>query len=84
LARLAVDERAQGRGIGNALLRHVLVLAQHMSVRVGCAGVVVDAKPDAISFYAKLGFVALDAVAGLLGDRPEPSPMYLPLNLLQG
>jgi hypothetical protein len=43
----------------------------------GCVGVVVDAKPDAVAFYEKLGFVQLEVAAGQLGDRPEPLPMFL-------
>lgn len=79
LARLAVDERARGRGVAQALLRFVFALAQRMAVEIGCVGVVVDAKPEAVAFYEKLGFIALDATAGLLGDRPEPRPMFLEL-----
>lgn len=79
LARLAVDEKARGRGIGNALLRDVLVLAQHMSVNLGCFGVVVDAKPEAVAFYERAGFMALGEVSGLLGERPAPLPMFLAL-----
>jgi GNAT superfamily N-acetyltransferase len=77
LARLAVDERFQGRGLGSALLRSVLTLARRMADDLGCVGVVVDAKPDAVAFYAKLGFIRLSALAGQLGDRPEPLPMFL-------
>ncbi len=79
LARLAVDERARGQGVGSMLLRAVLALAQQMAGEVGCAGVLVDAKPDATAFYAKLGFVHLDDVAGELGDRPQPRSMFLAL-----
>jgi GNAT superfamily N-acetyltransferase len=77
LARLGVDERAQGKGIGSLLLRAVLVLAQQMAEDLGCVGVVVDAKQDAVAFYEKLGFLRLEVVAGELGDRPEPVPMFL-------
>ncbi len=77
LARLAVDERAKGQGIGSLLLRVVLALAQQMARDVGCVGVVVDAKPEAVAFYEKLGFVPLEVVGGQLGDRPEPLPMFL-------
>lgn len=79
LARLAVDEKAQGLGVGNSLLRHVLLLARKMAVEVGCLGVLVDAKPEAVGFYEKLGFIELDTIAGQLGDRPEPLPMFLAL-----
>jgi len=84
LARLAVDERAKGKGVGSLLLRSVLVLAQRMAGEIGCVGVVVDAKPEAVAFYGKLGFLPLDAVAGHLGDRPEPQPMFLELGQLPG
>lgn len=77
LARLAAAESSQGHGVGALLLRAVFALAQTMSSEIGCVGVVVDAKPDAISFYAKLGFVPLEAEAGELGDRPAPRPMFL-------
>ncbi|MBI4701116.1 MAG: GNAT family N-acetyltransferase [Deltaproteobacteria bacterium] len=39
LARLAVDGAAQGGGVGNALLRHVFLLALKMSEEYGCVGV---------------------------------------------
>jgi GNAT superfamily N-acetyltransferase len=81
LARLAVDERARGRGVAQALLRFVFALAQ--AEEMGCVGVVVDAKPEAVTFYEKLGFIALEATAGLLGDRPEPLPMFLELGAVE-
>ena len=77
LARLAVDVRAKGHGVGSLLLRSVLVLARRMAGEFGCVGVLVDAKPEAAAFYEKLGFVRLEVQAGQLGDRPEPQPMFL-------
>lgn len=82
LARLAVDERHQAQGIAHTLLRAVFVLAHRMAADMGCIGVVVDAKADAVGFYEKLGFIALAAVAGQLGDRPEPLPMFLELGAI--
>ncbi len=79
LARLAVAEAAKGQGIGGALLRYVLQLAARLADEVGCVGIVVDAKPDAVAFYQRLGFVPLALVAGELGDRPQPLPMFLEL-----
>jgi GNAT superfamily N-acetyltransferase len=79
LARLGVDTRAQGLGIGKALLRHVLVLAVEQRDRIGCVGVVTDAKPTSVSFYQSLGFVPVDGVReGLL--HGEPLPMFLPID----
>jgi GNAT superfamily N-acetyltransferase len=76
LARLGVDLRAQGLGIGKALVRHALHLALEQRDRLGCIGVVTDAKPEAVRFYEGIGFVALDGVreGHLVGD---PRPMFL-------
>ena len=82
LARLAVDERAQGRGIGLTLLKAVFMLARAMAGDFGCVGVVVDAKPQAVAFYARYGFMALDVVQGQLKDRPEPIPMFLEIGAI--
>lgn len=79
LARLAVDERAQGQGVGHALLRFSFSLAHEMARRLGCVGVLVDAKADAVPFYERFGFFPLDAEVGQLRDRPEPTPMFLEL-----
>src|SRR6185295_7307490 len=76
LARLGVDTRAQGLGIGKGLLRHVLQLAVDQRDRLGCIGVVTDAKLDAVAFYEGLGFEPLANVReGLLVG--EPLPMFL-------
>lgn len=83
VARLAVDSRARGRGIGGVLLRAVFGLAVKMSEELGCAGVVVDAKPEAVGFYEKLGFVNLEVVSGALGDRPQPTPMFIEVGQLR-
>jgi len=78
LARLGVDTRAQGLGVGRALLGHVLGLALDQRDRFGCVGVVADAKPDAIAFYERYGFAALEGVReGAL--HGEPTPMWLPV-----
>ena len=79
LARLGVDTRAQGLGIGKALLRHVLTLAVQQRDRIGCVGVVTDAKPEAAGFYQGLGFVPVEGVReGLL--HGEPLPMFLAID----
>lgn len=79
LARLAVSEACKGQGIGSLLLRHAFDLATRLASDVGCVGIVVDAKPDAIAFYERLGFIPLSLVSGELGDRPQPVPMFLEL-----
>jgi ribosomal protein S18 acetylase RimI-like enzyme len=82
LARLGVDTRAQGLGIGKALLRHVLSLAVEQRERLGCVGVVTDAKTDAVAFYKGLGFEVLDGVReGHLVS--EPTPMFLAIATIE-
>lgn len=82
LARLAVDQSAQGQGLGLHLLRFVLRLALQMADDYGCVGVIVDAKPDAEAFYAKYGFVAVEAVEGRSDARPAPTPMFLSIRAI--
>lgn len=61
VARLGVDQRAQGKGVGAALLRWALLEALEVRARYGCVGVVTDAKPDAVPFYDRYGFFRLRA-----------------------
>jgi len=82
LARLATDSGARNLGVGSALFRHVCTLARKMGIEYGCVGIVVDAKPDAVSFYEKFGFTPLDLSEGQVASRPVPTPMFLPLGLV--
>lgn len=82
VTRLAVDRRAQGKGVGQALLRFSFSLAHEMAKTLGCVGVVVDAKTDAVGFYTKFGFFPLDVEAGQLHDRPEPTAMFLEIGAI--
>jgi GNAT superfamily N-acetyltransferase len=79
VGRLGVDRRAQGLGIGKALLRHVFGLSIEQRDRLGCVGLVTDAKAEAVQFYEALGFVPLEGVReGLLAG--EPLPMFLAID----
>lgn len=82
LARLAVSMEAKGLGMGRELLRAVFNLAWRMADDFGCVGVVVDAKPEAVGFYERLGFSPLAYGKGGLGDRPEPTAMFLELGAI--
>jgi predicted N-acetyltransferase YhbS len=77
VARLAVDAGFQGGGVGRELLRFALGLASRMRTDYGCVGVVVDARPSAVPFYSRFGFVPLEASEGLSEARPAPVPMFL-------
>ena len=79
IARLAVAQSARGQGIGRHLLKTTFAIAHEMAERTGCVAVVVDAKPNAVSFYEQYGFEPFDMLTGVLGDRPIPFPMILPL-----
>jgi hypothetical protein len=63
------------------VLEHVLRLAVDQRDLLGCVGVVTDAKPDAIGFYASLGFEQLIGVReGVLHE--EPTPMFLSIDTI--
>ena len=79
LARLAVDQRFQGRGVGGQLLAHALNQALTIQRAIGCRGVIVDAYPSAVSWYQKCGFVRF-------GGAPAGAPtqtMYLDLRAVE-
>ena len=83
MARLAVDRSARAQGLGAQLLRFVLGLADRMANDFGCVGVIVDAKPDAVKFYAKYGFIPVDAIEGQSEVRPQPTPMFLAMRTVK-
>jgi hypothetical protein len=58
-------------------MRFVLQLAARMADEYGCVGVVVDANPGAVEFYARYGFAPVEAVLGASAARPQPRPMFL-------
>lgn len=80
VARLAVDTRVQGVGVGAQLLRAALLIALEESGRIGCAGVMVDARAEATGFYERYGFRPLGVLAGGGAVRPRPVPLFLAIN----
>jgi GNAT superfamily N-acetyltransferase len=82
LVRLAVDTAAPA-GVAARLLRFVLRLAGQLADDVGCAGVVVDASPGAVEFYAAHGFAAFDALEGVSEARPQATLMWLPIQQIE-
>lgn len=76
LARLAVDQSAQGMGLGEILLLDALQRAFELSLRLGIHAVEVNAIDEtAAAFYVKYGFVPL------IDDRLH---LYLPIATLEG
>jgi GNAT superfamily N-acetyltransferase len=71
LARLAVDQSAQGRGLGAALLMDALGRCLELSEKLALHAIEVDAIDQrAAAFYAKYGFVPL---------LNRPLHLYLPI-----
>ena len=62
--KAAVRGESPPRGVGKQLLRHVVLEAIAMRDRFGCIGVYADAKPDAVGFYERFGFVAIRSPVG--------------------
>jgi hypothetical protein len=46
-------------------------LTRQMTEAIGCVGVLVDAKPEAMAFYERLGFLTMESVAGQIGALSE-------------
>lgn len=71
IARLLVDSRYRGSGIGVELVRLCLGIAKDtICPAVGCRFVIVDSKKDSVGFYSKQGFTMLDTPENR--DRNEP------------
>ena len=83
LARLAVSTRVQGQGLGGALLLAALRIALSQADGVGCVGVVVDAKPQAVDWYVRYGFSPMPVLEGGSAARPSPTPMFLALSAVR-
>lgn len=63
LARLAVDKRFAGKGLGQALLSEAFRIALRVSEEVGCRCLVTDAYREQVDWYAKFGFIPIEDVA---------------------
>jgi GNAT superfamily N-acetyltransferase len=61
IGRLAVDERHAGRGVGTALVAHVLATAVELNAKAACRAVVVSARDVAArGWWERLGFRPFD------------------------
>ena len=63
LARLAVDRRFSGRGLGHALISEAFKIALRVADDVGCRCIITDAYRERIDWYARYGFVPLAGTA---------------------
>ena len=64
LARLAVDVRFEGRGVGRQLLADALDRALDLGTHLGCRCLIVHAYPAAVGWYERLGLIEIE------GARP--------------
>ncbi|QHQ34887.1 GNAT family N-acetyltransferase [Algicella marina] len=70
LARLAIDRRYRGCGLGRNLVDFSVGRARHIAKAAGCRFVVVDAKKPSVEFYEKCGFRLIDTPANIQRNEP--------------
>jgi GNAT superfamily N-acetyltransferase len=78
LARLAVDRRFSGKGLGHALISEVFKVALRVADDVGCRCIVTDAYREKIDWYARYGFVPLEGSA-----ESGPQRMFLDIRTVR-
>ena len=74
LSMIGIDKSLQDKGLGKRLLRDVFLKVYQISKLAGCIGIYLLAENEAISFYEKLGFVAI--------KDDEPLPMFLTIDII--
>lgn len=57
IGRLAVDSRHQNKGLGRALIAIIAGIARQTGQSIGMRLLIVQAKPESMDFYRKMGFV---------------------------
>jgi ribosomal protein S18 acetylase RimI-like enzyme len=76
LNMLGVSLNYQKQGYGESLMQIAFTNAKIVCNTIGCSGLYLEADPDAVSFYDKLGFESL--------SNPDPHtgivPMFLHIN----
>lgn len=78
LARLAVDRRFSGKGLGHALVSEAFKVALRVADDVGCRCIITDAYQDRTDWYARYGFVPLEGAA-----ESGPQRMFLDIRTLR-
>lgn len=79
LARLAVDHRFEGKGLGRLLLIEALKISLSVADQVGCRCVITEAYQAKVSWYTKYGFIPLDETSN---DQPMQR-MFLDIRTLK-
>ena len=78
LARLAVDRRFAGRGLGHALIAEAFRITVRVADEVGCRCIVTDAYRDRTGWYARYGFLPIEGAA-----ESGPQRMFLDIRTLR-
>jgi GNAT superfamily N-acetyltransferase len=78
LARLAVDHRFAGPGLGHALIAEVFRIALRLADEVGCRFIVTDAYRDRVGWYARYGFAPID-----IGADGGPQRLFLDVRTIR-
>jgi GNAT superfamily N-acetyltransferase len=78
LARLAVDRRFVGCGLGHALISEAFRITLQVADEVGCRCIVTDAYRDRIGWYKRYGFVPIEGAA-----ETGPQRMFLDIRTLR-
>jgi GNAT superfamily N-acetyltransferase len=78
LARLAVDRRFTGKGLGHALISEAFKIALRVADDVGCRCIITDAYRDRVDWYARYGFVTLEGAA-----ESGPQRMFLDMRTIR-
>ena len=78
LARLAVERRFAGRGVGHALISEALRISLRAADEVGCRCIVTDAYRERVGWYARYGFVPIEGAAA-----SGPQRMFLDLRAVR-
>ena len=78
LARLAVDRRFSGKGLGHALISEAFKIVLRVADDVGCRCIIPDAYPNRTAWYARYGFVPLEG-----GVEDGPQRMFLDIRTIR-
>ena len=78
LARLAVDRRFSGKGLGHALISEALKITLRVADEVGCRCVITDAYRDKVDWYARYGFIPVEGAT-----ENGPQRMFLDVRTIR-
>jgi GNAT superfamily N-acetyltransferase len=78
LARLAVDRRFTGKGIGDALIAEAFKITLRVADEVGSRCIITDAYRDRVGWYAKYGFIPIEG-----GQKDGPQKMFLDVRTIR-